>query len=148
MREHPEAVIKRLATEVEQGKRIVISAITYAEMRYGQIGKKASAKHKMLVDEFVKRLDAVVSWDQRAIDAIVEVMRVLVKAGTPIGPNDTAIAGHAIAIGCTLVTNDVREFGRVPGLVYEDWVQEEVVTMAQLIEGLRSTVASRQPRTP
>ncbi len=122
MREHPEAVIKRLAVEVEQGNRIVISAITYAEMRYGQIGKKASAKHKMLVDEFVKRLDAVLSWDQRSVDATVEVMRVLAKAGTPIGANDTAIAGHAIATGCTLVTNNVREFGRVPGLVYEDWV--------------------------
>lgn len=122
MREHPEAVIKRLAAEVEQGNRIVISAITYAEMRYGQIGKKASAKHKMLVDEFVKRLDAVLPWDQRAVDATVEVMRVLVKAGTPIGSNDTAIAGHAIATGCTLVTNNVREFGRVPSLVYEDWV--------------------------
>lgn len=122
MREHPEAVIKRLAAEVEQGSRIVISAITYAEMRYGQIGKKASAKHKMLVDEFVKRVDAVLPWDQRAVDATVEVMRVLAKAGTPIGPNDTAIAGHAVAHGCTLVTNNVREFGRVPGLVYEDWV--------------------------
>jgi tRNA(fMet)-specific endonuclease VapC len=122
MREHPEAVIKRLAAEVEQGNRIVISAITYAEMRFGQIGKKASAKHKMLVDEFVKRLDAVLSWDQRAVDATVEVMRVLTKAGTPIGSNDTAIAGHAIATGCTLVTNNVREFGRVHGLAYEDWV--------------------------
>lgn len=122
MREHPVAVIKRLAAEVEQGNRIVISAITYAEMRYGQIGKKASAKHKMLVDEFVKRVDAVLPWDQRAVDATVEVMRVLANAGTPIGPNDTAIAGHAVAHGCTLVTNNVREFGRVPGLVYEDWV--------------------------
>lgn len=122
MRERPESVLQRLATEVGQNNRIVISAITYAEMRYGQIGKKASAKHKILVDEFVKRLDAVLPWDQRAVDATVEVMRALTKAGTPIGPNDTAIAGHAIAFGGTLVTNNVREFRRVPGLVYEDWV--------------------------
>ncbi|AYN96857.1 type II toxin-antitoxin system VapC family toxin [Pseudomonas sp. LTJR-52] len=122
MREHPASVIQRLATEVEQGNRFVISAITYAEMRYGQIGKKASTKHKTLVDEFVKRLDAVLPWDQRAVDATVELMRVLTKAGMPIGPNDTAIAGHAVAIGCVLVTNNVREFSRVPSLVYEDWV--------------------------
>nr|WP_276591418.1 type II toxin-antitoxin system VapC family toxin [Pseudomonas sp. GM_Psu_2] len=122
MREHPAAVIRRLAAEVERGNRIVISAITYAEMRYGQIGKKASPKHKVLVDEFVRRLDGVIPWDLRAVDATVEVMRQLNAAGTPIGPNDTAIAGHAIAIGCTLVTNNVREFSRVPGLVYEDWV--------------------------
>lgn len=122
MREHPETVIKRLSDEVVRGNRIVISAITYAEMRYGQIGKKASTKHKTLVDEFVKRLDAVLPWDQQAVDGTIEVMSALTKAGTPIGPNDTAIAGHAVATGCTLVTNNVREFGRVDGLVYEDWV--------------------------
>jgi len=122
MREHPASVIQRLTAEVEQGNRIVISAITYAEMRYRQIDKKSSTKHKTLVDEFVKRLDAVLPWDQLAVDATVEAMRELSKAGTPIGPNHTAIAGHAIATACTLVTNNVREFGRVPGLVYEDWV--------------------------
>lgn len=121
MREQPASVIQRLTTEVEKGNRIVVSAVTYAEMRYGQIGKKASAKHKMLVDEFVKRLDAVLPWDQRAVDATVEIMRDLTSAGTPIGPNDTAIAGHAIASGCTVVTNNVREFGRIKGLLYEDW---------------------------
>jgi tRNA(fMet)-specific endonuclease VapC len=121
MREHPASVIERLSAEVEQGHRIVISAITYAEMRYGQIGKKASAKHKYLVDEFVKRIDAVLPWDQHAVDATVEVMQQLGKVGTPIGANDTAIAGHAIAAHCTLITHNVREFSRVTGLVYEDW---------------------------
>lgn len=116
------SVISRLSTEVEKGNRIVVSAVTYAEMRYGQIGKKASAKHKALVDEFVKRLDAVLPWDKQAVDATVELMQVLAKAGTPIGPNDTAIAGHAISSTSTLVTNNVREFSRVPGLLYEDWV--------------------------
>nr|WP_282448486.1 type II toxin-antitoxin system VapC family toxin [Marinobacter goseongensis] len=122
MRVRPASVLQRLTIEVEQGNQIVISAITYAEMRYGQIGKKASAKHKVLVDEFVERVDAVLSWDQKAVDATVNAMSQLRKAGTPIGPNDTAIAGHAIATGCTLVTNNVREFSRVPDLVYEDWV--------------------------
>ncbi|MNG39961.1 tRNA(fMet)-specific endonuclease VapC [compost metagenome] len=46
----------------------------------------------------------------------------LAQAGLLIGENDTAIAGHAIASGCTLVTNNVREFSRVEGLVFEDWV--------------------------
>lgn len=59
MREHPVSVLQRLAKEVLQNNRIVISAITYAKMRYGQIGKKASPKHKTLVDEFVKRLDSL-----------------------------------------------------------------------------------------
>lgn len=122
MREQGASVISRLATEVGQGNRIVGSTLTYAEMSDGQIGKKASAKHKSLVDEFVKRLDAVLPWDKQAVDATVEIMRVLAKAGTPIDSNDSAIAGHAIASTCTLVTNNVREFSRVPGLVYEDWI--------------------------
>ncbi|VVM72723.1 Ribonuclease VapC2 [Pseudomonas fluorescens] len=120
--ERPESVLQRLAAAVERNNRIVISAITYAEMRYRQIGKKASPKHKTLVDEFVKRLDAVLPWDQSAVDATVEAKLQLTQAGLLIGENDTAIAGHAIASGCTLVTNNVREFSRVEGLAFEDWV--------------------------
>jgi tRNA(fMet)-specific endonuclease VapC len=123
MRERPESVLQRLAAEVEKNNRIVISAITYAEMRYGEIGKKASPKHKTLVDAFVKRLDAVLSWDVNAVDSMIAVKAQLTQAGTPIGDNDSAIAGHAIASGCTLVTNNLREFSRVERLVYEDWVQ-------------------------
>lgn len=122
MRERPESVLQRLTQEVALKNRIVISAITYAEMRYGQIGKKASPKHKTLVDDFVKRLDEVLSWDLRAVDATVEVKLQLTQAGLIIGGNDTAIAGHAIASGSVLVTNNVREFSRVAGLTYEDWV--------------------------
>lgn len=122
MREHPEAVLLRLSHEVSQNNRIVISAITYAEMRYGQVGKKASSRHKVLVDEFVKRLDDILPWDLYAVDQTILVKSQLSKAGTVIGPNDTAIAGHAIAAGCTLVTNKVREFSLVQRLKFEDWV--------------------------
>lgn len=122
MRELPESVLQRLAEQVARKNRIVISAITYAEMRYGQIGKKASPRHKTLVDDFVKRLDGILAWDQSAVDSTIMVKRALSDAGLSIGDNDTAIAGHAIAAGCKLVTNNVREFSRVPGLDYEDWV--------------------------
>lgn len=122
MREMPESVLRRLAAASAQKHRIVISAITYAEMRYGQIGKKASAHHKTMVDEFVLRLDAILPWDKHAVDATIEVKKALSSAGTAIGPNDSAIAGHAIAAACILVTHNTREFCRVENLVYEDWV--------------------------
>lgn len=122
MREHPKAMLLRLSHEASQNNRIVISAITYAEMRYGQVGKKASSRHKVLVDEFVKRLDDILPWDLYAVDQTILVKSQLSKAGTVIGPNDTAIAGHAIAAGCTLVTNKVREFSLVQRLKFEDWV--------------------------
>ena len=74
------------------------------------------------MDEFLKRLDEVLPWGQAAVDATVAVKDRLTKSGLIIGGNDTAIAGHAIASGCVVVTNNVREFSRVPDLSYEDWV--------------------------
>lgn len=121
MREQAMPVLQRLANAVAQNDRIVISAITYAEMRYGQIGKKAKPKHKILVDEFVLRLDAIMPWDRAAVDATIAVRIPLSKSGLPISENDSAIAGHAIATGSVLVTNNLREFARVAGLNYEDW---------------------------
>ncbi|MBP2834734.1 type II toxin-antitoxin system VapC family toxin [Dickeya parazeae] len=121
MREQPEAVLKRLEQAVLRRHRIVVSAITYAEMRFGAIGKKASPRHALLVDAFCARLDTVLPWDRAAVDATTDIKVTLAAAGTPIGNNDAAIAGHAIAADAILVTNNVKEFARVPGLNIEDW---------------------------
>ena len=123
MREQPLSVLERLQQTVERQHRIVISAITYSEMRFGEIGKKSSSKHGILVREFLERIDDIYPWDKIAVDATTEVKRYLSEMGTPIGSNDTAIAGHAVASGAVLVTNNTREFCRVPNLVYEDWAQ-------------------------
>jgi len=123
MREQPQAVIKRLEQTVLRNHRIVVSAITYAEMRFGAVGKKASPRHTQLVDAFCARLDAILPWDRAVVDATTEIKATLAAAGTPIGPNDTAIAGHAMAAGAILVTNNVREFAPVPSLTLEDWVK-------------------------
>ena len=122
MREQPITVLQKLQSVVGKQHRIVISAITYQEMQYGLLGKKASPKHAVLVQEFLKRVDEILPWDKAAVDATTNVKRDLMAKGTPIGNNDTAIAGHAIATGCVLVTNNTREFQRVKGLKLEDWV--------------------------
>ncbi len=122
MRENPITVLEKLQAVVSKQHRIVISAITYQEMQYGLLGKKASQKHAVLVAEFLKRVDEIMPWDKLAVDATTKVKRDLMVKGTPIGDNDTAIAGHAIAAGCVLVTNNTREFQRVEGLKLEDWV--------------------------
>lgn len=122
MREQPEAVLKRPEQAVLRGQRIVVSAITYSEMRFGATGE-GLPRHVELVDAFCARLDAILPRDRAAVDATTEIKVALRMAGTPIGPNDTAIAGHAIAAGAVLVTNNTREFERVPGLVLEDWVR-------------------------
>ncbi|PHM50896.1 type II toxin-antitoxin system VapC family toxin [Xenorhabdus miraniensis] len=123
MREQPIAVINQLQKCVMNNYSIVVSAITYSEMRFGAVGKKASPKHAVLVDEFCKRLDGVLPWDKSAVDVTTKIKIALAAAGTPIGNNDTAIAGHALSVGAILVTNNTREFSRVIGLPLEDWAK-------------------------
>ncbi|WP_241972542.1 type II toxin-antitoxin system VapC family toxin [Aliidiomarina haloalkalitolerans] len=121
MRERPEHLLKVLQAHVENKERLVISAITYAELRFGAIGSKASPKHNLIVDQFLERIDSVLPWDQAAVEATTEIKRYLAQQGTPIGANDAAIAGNAIAANCVLVTNNRSEFDRVPQLTVQDW---------------------------
>jgi len=121
MREKPQSLLAKLSEHVRAQDRIVISAITYSEMRFGSIGPKASPRHAVMVSEFVKRLHEVVPWDAAAVDATTAIRLELGRLGTPIGPNDSAIAGHAVAMKCVLVTNNTREFCRVDGLSIHDW---------------------------
>lgn len=100
MRERPVSVLNELQAKVCHRDRIVISSITYAELRFGAIGKKSSPKHNDIVDAFMDRCDAVLAWDLNAVDATVEIKKALNDIGKSIGNNDTMIAGHAIAAGC------------------------------------------------
>jgi len=122
MREQPSALLERLAQAVLQNQRIVVSVITYSEMRFGANGPITSPRHIELVDAFCARLDAILTWDRAAVDATVNVKVAMRLAGTPIGPNDAVIAGHAIATGAVLVTNSTREFARIPKPTLKDWV--------------------------
>ena len=123
MRERPINLLKVLQGHVENKDRLVVSAITYAELRFGAIGKKASPKHSIIVDQFMERIDGVLPWDKESVDATATIKKYLASQGTPIGPNDAAIAGNAVAVGCVLVTNNTREFDRVPDLYVEDWTR-------------------------
>jgi tRNA(fMet)-specific endonuclease VapC len=121
LREQPDAVLRRLEQAVLRNHRIVISAITWAEL--SQAAWQSGPATQALLDAFCASLDAVLPWDRAAVDATTAVKVALRLAGTPIGPNDTAIAGHAISVGAILVTENGGEFARVPGLTLEDWVK-------------------------
>jgi tRNA(fMet)-specific endonuclease VapC len=123
MRERPPVLLERLQSAAAKQRRIVISVITYYEMLLGTIGRNASARHAALVEAFVARLSTILAWDRMAAEEALRIRKELAAKGTPIGGNDTMIAGHAIAADCVLITNNTREFSRVGNLRVEDWTQ-------------------------
>ena len=125
IRKKPGYLLDTLQQAVQSGHQVVISAITYAELTFGAASKKASPKMSGIVAEFVERLDAVLAWDKKAVECSTSVKTELESRGTPISHNDTLVAGHAIAEGSILVTENIREFARVNSLLYENWVIRE-----------------------
>ena len=73
------------------------------------------------IQHFVARLD-VLAFEAKAAAHYGQVRAELERAGTPCGPHDMQIAGHARSEGLIVVTNNMREFGRMPGIRAENWV--------------------------
>ncbi len=98
---------------------LCISAITLAELRYGA-DRKGSRKLHRLIDTFVEAIE-VAPFDEEAAVEFGRLGSILAERGTPIGEFDVLIAAHAVALRCTLVTNNLRHFSKVPGLATENW---------------------------
>lgn len=118
MRQHPKKVLERLTDEAVAGSSIYISVITYYEM---QLGIRNKPSIERAVNAFVSRLSGIMSWDEQAARCAAQIDRDLAAIGNRIGPNDTMIAGHALAANTVLVTNNTREFDHVKGLQLQDW---------------------------
>ena len=97
-----------------------VSSVVAAELAYG-IEKTNSERNKQALKLFLAPLE-IAPFDQECIWIYSQVRAQLEGQGTPIGSLDTMIAAHALALKATLVTNNVREFSRVPNLVLENWV--------------------------
>lgn len=104
-----------------QHGRMAISSITLAELAHGAEKSSDVSRNTAIVEDFVSRL-AVLPYDDRAAWQYGNIRAVLEQRGQPIGLNDLHIAAHARSNGLTLVTNNLREFERVPGLLLENWV--------------------------
>ncbi|MCY0387421.1 tRNA(fMet)-specific endonuclease VapC [Robbsia sp. Bb-Pol-6] len=102
--------------------QLCVSAITLMELFYGAEKSAMPEKNLAVVEGFATRLD-VLNYDHDAAAHCGQLRAELAKAGKPIGPYDQMIAGHARAEGLILVTNNLREFERVPGLRVEDWTE-------------------------
>jgi tRNA(fMet)-specific endonuclease VapC len=100
---------------------VAISSITLAELQYGVAKSARPEHHALLLAEFCAPL-SIPPFDDRATEIYGQTRAALEREGTPIGPLDTLIAAHALSLGATLITNNEREFRRVPGLAVENWL--------------------------
>jgi tRNA(fMet)-specific endonuclease VapC len=118
IKHRPPEVLASLRAHESAG--LGVSSITVAELAYG-VAKSGSARNHKALQQFLEPL-TIADFDRAAAASYGRVRAHLEAAGTPIGPLDTQIAAHALALDVTLVSNSVREFARVPGLRLENWV--------------------------
>lgn len=101
--------------------RLAISSITLAELLHGVHKSSQPEASQRRVDDFCSRLE-VLTYSDQAARHYGDIRATLELIGRPIGVNDIHIAAHARSLGLTLVTNNLKEFERVPGLLIENWV--------------------------
>ena len=100
---------------------IGLCSVVAAELAYG-VAKSGSPRNRQALEMFLAPL-IILPFDEAALWAYGDLRAELERKGTPIGALDTMIAAHALSQQSTLVTNNIREFARVPGLALENWVQ-------------------------
>lgn len=100
---------------------IAISSVTVAELEFGVQKSQFPKKNQQALAQFLIPLN-VVAFDRPAAIVYGKIRSDLEKQGIPIGSLDTLIAAHALSLQITLVTNNVKEFNRVPNLKLENWV--------------------------
>ncbi|MGD0390089.1 MAG: type II toxin-antitoxin system VapC family toxin [Tepidisphaeraceae bacterium] len=100
--------------------QLCLSAITFAELVYGVWRSSDPVRNERAVLDFCAALE-VAPFDDRAAEVYGQVRSQLEQAGQPIGPLDTLIASHALALNVTLATSNEKEFRRVANLRVENW---------------------------
>ena len=116
----PQSVFEKL--QEHNPSDICISSVTYAELIHG-VEKSASIEKNRLALSLLLSNIEILDFDSLAAEGYGKIRAELEKKGTPIGPLDMMIAGHAISLGYTIVTNNLREFRRVAGLKAVNWAE-------------------------
>jgi len=101
---------------------IGVSSVTAAELAFG-VAKSGSERNRQALEMFLAPLE-VLPFDAAAIWHYADLRAALERQGQPIGALDTMITAHSLALNAILVTNNTREFARVPGLRLENWVDQ------------------------
>ena len=120
LRRHPASMIERFAALDRD--QVWLSAIVAAELRFGA-AKLASARFSAAVEAWLAGFD-VRPWPLEAAHFYAQLRAALERLGKPVGAMDMLIAAHAMAEDSAIITNNAREFHRVPGLAVEEWAIE------------------------
>jgi tRNA(fMet)-specific endonuclease VapC len=118
MKNYPPELLGKFNALAEQ---LCISSITLGELHYGAEKSARRAENLTAIEHFVARLD-VLAFATKAAAHYGQLRAELERAGAPCGPHDMQIGGHARSEGLIVVTNNMREFGRMPGIRAENWV--------------------------
>jgi tRNA(fMet)-specific endonuclease VapC len=118
-RKPPDIIDRFKRTEISQ---IGISSITLSELTYGVSKSSKPEQNQMALAQFVAPLE-ILPYDDEAAQYYGDLRVHLEKRGTPIGALDMLIAAHALSIACTLVTNNEKEFIRIPELKIVNWAK-------------------------
>ncbi len=118
MKRTNDTVLRKLSTVPVS--HVCISAITKSELSYGVEVSPRKQQNQAALEEFLRYVE-VLDYPAQAAIHYAQIRASLKAAGTLIGANDLFIAAHARALGLTLVTNNTREFSRVPSLKIENW---------------------------
>jgi tRNA(fMet)-specific endonuclease VapC len=119
IKKKPQGVLNKLAEH--KISEVGISAITVVELEYGVAKSALPDKNRDALDEFLAPFE-IAPFDDRAAQEYGRIRAHLERKGTLIGSMDMLIAAHAQSLGVTLVTNNAKEFKRVPHLQVENWV--------------------------
>jgi tRNA(fMet)-specific endonuclease VapC len=120
LRRHPASMIERFASL--QRDQLWLSAVVAAELRFGAV-KLASPRFSAAVEAWLAGFE-VRAWPLEATHHYARIRAALERGGKPVGAMDMLIAAHVIAEDSVLITNNAREFLRVPGLAVEEWTLE------------------------
>lgn len=99
---------------------VAMSLVTYGELQFGALRSNNAVKARAVLEELANYIPVLPMSEDTAKD-YADIRADLAEKGTPIGNNDLWIAAHARTLGCTLVTNNLKEFERVSGLQLENW---------------------------
>jgi tRNA(fMet)-specific endonuclease VapC len=118
LRRRPASVKERFYEAGPDG--LAVSSVVLAELLYGAARHPAGGAIRREVRDFVSRLQ-VLPWDEAAAEHYGDLRAGLERRGRPLGAMDLMIAAHARSRGATLVSNDVRHFERIDGLLVANW---------------------------